>query len=201
MTKKIILAVVGLLLIISLVQIFPVPPYGEDIYPLYRSGYFHELDRLNRVVVYSFLAIKMYRSAEYGWIYLQDLEKEGMVVTVYDAQGRLITAPGTRPGPRDDRIGRFISSRNTKAAILRDGRYQTLLRVEAEERCLICHRQSSRGATLGIMEIDQGADSMAYYSRERVLLFIGLSLLLLALFVLVKRWKPDSDINKLFDKE
>ena len=43
--KIAIITAISIPLLISILQILPVPPYAGNLFPLFRSGYFVELDR------------------------------------------------------------------------------------------------------------------------------------------------------------
>ena len=47
------------LILVSMSQIFSIPPYAGDIFPVYKSGYFKELDRGFSIITDSFIGIKV----------------------------------------------------------------------------------------------------------------------------------------------
>ena len=66
---------VVILLIISIFQIFSIPPYAGNIFSVYKSGYFKELDNGFQVTIDSFLNIKMMSRPVYAWIFLKDIQE------------------------------------------------------------------------------------------------------------------------------
>ena len=72
--KFILIVLVSFLLFLSISQTLSIPPYEDDIFFVYKSGYFSELDRGFEIIKDSFLGIKTMKSPAYAWIFLSDIE-------------------------------------------------------------------------------------------------------------------------------
>ncbi len=204
MKLKIILIVITCaLLAISISQIFSIPPYAGDIYGAYRSGYFSELDRQFRVIKDSFITIKMYTRPAYAWVFLNDMAAaHGIKITVYDAKGNEIPAPGDKSPSTDRRASAIASSLNPQAwSETRGRRYYSAIPVPIEDRCRFCHHAKGSSAIAGVITFERPYDAHIYYSSERTIIFTVISVLLCAMLVLVWRWDPDRKIKELFDKQ
>jgi hypothetical protein len=83
---------------------------------------------------------------------------------------------------------------------VRNGRYFTLLPVKAEGKCSFCHEDVRPGGVVGYMSFEQSYDAHVYYSRERILIFLGISMALMIILFLFIRWDPNRGIKEMFDK-
>ncbi len=93
--KIAIISAISIPLLISILQILPVPPYAGNLFPVFRSGYFVELDRQFEVIRDAFLGIKMMSRPVYAWIFLDDIEKKHAIkITVHNARGEVGESPG-----------------------------------------------------------------------------------------------------------
>ena len=101
--KYILIIFISVLILISILQIFSIPPYAEDIFKVYKSGYFVELEKGCEIIKDSFLDIKMMSKPVYGWIFVSDMKKKhGISIKVFDYRGREVTAPGEIGNFQDD---------------------------------------------------------------------------------------------------
>lgn len=199
--KIALISVAALLLAVSLLQILPVPPWAGDVYPVFKSGYFSELDRQFEVVRDAFLGIKMMSRPEYAWIFLEDIRKgHGIAVTVYNARGEAVKVPGTASPGVDAAVISMVNSVNPAPfAEVRGSRYYAALPAIASEKCRFCHSQQP-GGLVGVITFERGYDAHVYYSRERIIIFSLIATALLGLVFLVARWDPEKKIKELFDK-
>lgn len=199
--KIMLITVTALLLVISLLQVLPVPPYAGDIAPLYRSGYFLELDRQFAVIRDAFLGIKMMGRPEYAWIFLEDMKKDhGLAAAVYNSRGEAVKAPGESSPGVDPAVISLVNSANPVAfSEVRGGRYYTALPVISADRCRFCHAQRP-GALVGVLTFERDFDAHVYYTRERVIIFSLISMALVILLAALARWDPEKKIKELFDK-
>jgi hypothetical protein len=134
--KILFISLVSLLLAVSFSQIFSIPPYGEDVLPVYKSGYFRELDRGNKALAEAFLAIKMYSRPEYAWIFLADTAGDGdMQISVYDGTGVLVPAPGNKSTLRDTEVRKVIHGAQPEYwAQVSGSRYTAVVPLVADAR-------------------------------------------------------------------
>lgn len=185
-------------LITCLTQIFYIPPYADDVFGFYKSGYFSELDREFDVIKESFLGIKMMSKPVYAWIFLEDIKnKYNMDIRVYSTSGALIPAPGEEKSHNDSRVLKLINSLNpvTYTEINKD-KYYCAIPVFIEDKCKFCHSNK----LLGALTFERKFDSYIYYSSERTIIFSILSFLHLILLFFAVKWKPARAIKELFDK-
>ncbi len=192
----------ALLLLISISQIFSLPPYGEDVFPAYKSGYFRELDRGFRIITDSFLGIKTLSRPVYGWIFLEDIKKKyGYTVEVFNSSGIKVSAPGMREDVPDEDVRAVLNSLAPEIETTIDGgRYIAVIPVTAENECRFCHRGYEEGSAVGALRFSRNFDSRVYYTAERVIIFLLLSIILTAALFFVMRWDPDRNVKELFDK-
>jgi hypothetical protein len=203
MKIKIIFALlISFLLLVSMSQIFSIPPYAGDIFPVYKSGYFKELDRGFSVTYDSFIGIKSMARPEYAWIFLSDMEiAHQMKIRVYDYRGYRVPAPGEKLGDPDGGILRVINAINPKPATeIRNGRYVSIVPAVARGECRFCHTRWNSRDVIGAVSFERDYDSRIYYSSERIIIFIAISMILGALLYAVLRWDPGKNIKELFDK-
>jgi len=200
--KYIFLIFLIILMIISISQIFSIPPYAGDIYSVYRSGYFQELDRQFAVIRDSFLGIKMLAKPVYGWIFLEDIRKEHDIeIRVYNSKGYEVLAPGEVEETEDRFIDQLLNSIEAKPVHrIAGGYYFVAFPIRLEKRCRFCHDRQYRKNIIGAMTFKRDYDASIYYSAERVVLFTGISLMLLLFLYVVMRWDPGKKIKELFDK-
>lgn len=71
--KYVFTILISILILVSLSQIAPIPPYADAVRPFYKSGYFRELDREFSIIADAFIAIKSMSRPEYAWVYLNDV--------------------------------------------------------------------------------------------------------------------------------
>jgi len=194
-------ALISFLMLISIFQIFPVPPFAGDIFPVYRSGYFRELDRNNKIVTDSFISIKTMAKPVFAWIFLSDLEKKyGIRIKVYDKSGFQVKAPGKKSVLSDPLIRQIYNSIRPEACSRINGnKYISVFPVFSENKCRFCHNSGNRGV-IGAMSFERDFNSRVFYSRERILIFFVLSIVLGILLFLVLRWDPGKKVKELFDK-
>lgn len=203
MKVKIIFAVlIAGLMVLSITQIFPVPPFADDIFPLYKSGYFNELDRGFGVITDSFIAIKSMARPDYAWIFLSDAGvKHDMKIAVYDYRGYRVPAPGEKIGRPDRDVLRVMNALAPKAhSEIRSGRYCSVIPLFAHGECKFCHTRWNRREVVGALGFERAYDAAVYYSAERKIIFIILTVLLGGLLYAVVRWDPGKNIKELFDK-
>ena len=99
--KYLLMASLGIVLAVSLTQIFPVWPSAGDIYPWYKSGYFS----LKWIVSTerfpdAFVSIMMTSKPEYAWFFLDEIsKKQNVTIHVYDAKGDCVKFPRRNRSP------------------------------------------------------------------------------------------------------
>jgi hypothetical protein len=203
MKIKIIFAIlISFLMLVSISQMFTIPPYAGSIFPVYKSGYFKELDRGFSVINDSFIGIKSMARPEYAWIFLSDMEiAHQMKIRVYDYRGYRVPAPGEKQGDPDVRILRVINAVNPKTASeIRGNRYFSIIPSVARGECRFCHSRLNSREVIGAVSFERDYDSMIYYSSERIIIFMVITMLLGGLLYAVLRWDPGKNIKELFDK-
>ena len=199
--KLVLLTLLGLLMLFCMSQIFSIPPYAEDVYPVYRSGYFQEIEKGFRVISDSFISIKTLSRPEYAWIFLQDMSRDnGIDIRVYDRNGFQVPAPG-RKGAIDRHVAAVIqASRPGMKSEISGGRYITVIPVGLHDRCRFCHSADSGEKLVGALRFERDYDAHVYYTSERVIIFVLLSLAAGLLLVFTARWEPGKTVKELFDK-
>jgi len=203
MKVKLIFAIlISLLMAVSISQIFSIPPYAGDIFPVYKSGYFKELDRGFGVIADSFLGIKSMSKPEYAWIFLKDTGiSHDMKITVYDYRGYAVPAPGEKGSRPDKRIYEVINRVNpAPRSEIRGGRYASVIPLTARGECRFCHTRWNRREVIGAISFERSYDATVYYSSERIIIFVIITAVLGALLYAVLRWDPGRNIKELFDK-
>jgi hypothetical protein len=200
--KYILIVIISVLLVISISQIFTIPPYAGDIYGIYKSGYFSELDSQFSVIKDAFTGIMMMGKPVYGWIFLEDVMKnQGMKIKVYNSEGKLVPAPGETAPESDGRVIRVINSIDPKSHTEVFGlKYFSAMPVFLEDRCRFCHERVSGKNLAGVMTFERPYSAAVYYSAERMIIFMLISIALLGSLVLVIRWDPEKHVKELFDK-
>src|SRR6056297_772558 len=136
--KRFILVILIMLWGVSFVQIFSVPPYAEDVYPVYKSGYFVELERQMGVIADSFLSIKTMSRAEYAWIFLDDVQMHhGITIKVYDSSGMLVPVPGEEEDIPDRNVLEVLHSVNPEPSFFIEGNlYHGIIPFRKQDRCV-----------------------------------------------------------------
>ena len=128
--KHLFIVIISVLMLISLSQVFTIPPYADDIFPIYKSGYFSELDRVFKIIKDSFIGIKTLKNSAYAWIFLKDIEKKNdLAIKVYNYRGHQILAPGVRVEKVDKTVLMILNSARTMNTFwIRKNRWQKHLR-------------------------------------------------------------------------
>lgn len=200
--KYLFVVLTGFLCLVTISQIFTIPPYAGDIFNVYRSGYFRELEKSFSVITDAFIETKMLGKAEYAWVLLEDIgKKHAITIRVYDGSGRLIPAPGQPSSDRDNVVTEILGSMNPGIrSELRGRTIYTAIPAVMEDRCLFCHTPSGKNRIAGVLTFKRGYDAHVYYSSERIIIFSILTALLLSLLFLVIRWDPEKKVKELFDK-
>jgi hypothetical protein len=205
--KKLFTILLILLMAISISQMLPIPPHGDDVYPLYRSGYFSELEKEFVIISDAFLNLKSMEETrygpEYGWIYLDDVSKKfSMKISVYDHEGERVPVPGSRDGQPDERVLAVINSLKPEVSSeIRNRKFQSIIPLFAEGRCKICHTRYSKRMIVGALAFERDYDAHIYYSLERVIIFLMIAIFLGFLLYVLLRWDPGKNIKELFDKK
>ncbi len=200
--KRVLIIVLAVLWGISFIQIFSVPPYIGDIFGIYKSGYFKELERNMYIITDSFLHIKTMTKPEYAWIYLNDLQKRsGISITVYDEQGNLIKAPGMTEMGNNSAVMNVCSDIKPQPQFTVKGRlYHGIIPIYRKSECNFCH-QPSHKPLLGVITYAIPFDGYIYYTSERIILFTIITFAISILLFVVIRWNPYKEIKELFDKK
>ena len=190
-----------ILIIISISQIFTIPPYSEDMYKAYKSGYYTELDRGFNIIKDAFVSIKTMTEPGYGWIFISEMEKKyGFKIKIYDDKGLEIMVPGEKGGAGDEVIQKIVNSPRPEVQdkIIKD-RYFSAIPVVAERNCRFCHRMKNPGDLIGIITFERSYDSHIYYSSERILIFIFVTFILSIFLFIILKWNPGKKIKEMFD--
>jgi hypothetical protein len=199
--KYILIVFVIILLSISVSQMFSIPPYAGNIFSIYRSGYFSELDREFEIIKESFLEIKSKSEPVYGWLFLRRISSvQGIEISVYDRNGYVID----KPGSRGSRIAKDAASvikayRPAPESGISGSEYFSIMPLLAEKRCLFCHKNKNQGDLLGAISFRREYDAHIYYSSERILVFMMISIFLAAVLFFLVKWDPDKKIKEMFD--
>lgn len=190
------------LLLISMSQIFSIPPFSGDIFSFYKSGYFSEIDTQFTVIRDSFLRIKMYSRPEYAWIFLEDMRQEhGINIKVYDVRGNEIPAPGEKlPGTDSVAMKTVHSIQPALNTEIRNNMYYAAVPVPLQNQCKFCHNSSEGARILGVMTFERPFNAYTYYTSERIILFVIISVIISVLLFFTIRWDPEKKIKELFDK-
>ena len=200
--KYFFIAIVTLILFLSIAQTFSIFPYAEDVLPLFKSGYFAEIDRSFELEADSFIRIKMYTQPVLAWAYLSDIEKKhGIIASVYNDKGQLVEAPGIAQNQYNPEVTKILQSGIPKMSYyVRGGKYYAALPIEAKKECGFCHRSKLQNGTIGVITFERDIDSRTYFTFEKRLFFIFLSVALLVLLFAVILWDPERKVKELFDK-
>lgn len=201
--KNMLLAFNAVLLLISISQIFSIPPFSKDIFPVYKSGYFNELDKGFRVIIDAFTAVKTNGRVEAGWVYLNENEKStGIKSVLYNKKGERVIAPSYYDNNKNQDIIKTLTGVNpvTETSI-NSGLYISIIPARAEKKCLICHTSSRENEVIGAFYFERKFDASIYYTSERIIIFSLISLMLLITLIITARWDPERQIKELFDKK
>ncbi len=200
--KYLFIILISLLLLVSLSQIFSIPPYAEDVFPFYKSGYFDELDRGFDAIADSFLAIKSMARPEYAWIFLADISKsQDMRIIVYDYQGYVVTAPGEKGDRPNEAIVALLNSMKPAPHSEISGRnYKLLVPLAVRGECKFCHTRWNKREMAGAISFERKFNAAVYYTSERIIIFICISIVLCGLLFAIVRWDQGKNIKELFDK-
>jgi hypothetical protein len=203
MKVKIIFAIlISALMLVSLSQIFSIPPYAGDIFSVYKSGYFRELDRGFRIIADSFVGIKSMARPEYAWIFLSDVGIANEInIRVYDHRGYCVPAPGEKTGSPDREVLRVIGApKPAMHSEVSGGRYISVIPLAAHGECRFCHKQWNSREMIGALRFERRYDAAVYYSSERILIFVIITMCLGGLLYALLKWDPGKNIKELFDK-
>ena len=200
--KFVFIVLLSVLIMISISQIFNVPPYAEDMFPVYKSGYFNELERGFSIITDSFLGIKSMARPEYAWIFLSDIQAAHSIsIRVYDHQGYHIPAPGEKSARPDERVIAIISKiKPVIQSEIRGRTYATVIPLFLRGECKLCHMRWNKREVVGAVSFERAYDAAVYYSSERIIIFICITIVLGGLLYAVFRWDPGKNIKELFDK-
>lgn len=200
--KVFLITILSFLLLISMSQVFSIPPFSGDIFSFYKSGYFRELDTQFTVIKDAFLRIKMYARPEYAWIFLDDIRNEHAIrIKVYDTGGNEIPAPGEKnPGTDSTALKTVHSLHPAINTIIKNNMYYAAIPIHAEPHCRFCHNSSENSRILGVMTFERPFNAVAYYTSERIIIFVVISLIISLMLFFTIRWDPEKKIKELFDK-
>jgi hypothetical protein len=111
-----------------------------------------------------------------------------------------VKAPGEASPGVDPAVIALVNSSNPSTFNeVRGGRYYAALPVMAAEKCRFCHAQRP-GSLVGVITFERDFDAHVYYTRERVIIFTLIALVLMVLLAALARWDPEKKIKELFDK-
>ncbi len=192
---------VSLFFIISIFQMFPFPPFADDVFPLYRSGYFRELDRQFEVIADAFVSIKTMSRPAYAWIFIEDIKnKHGIEIRVYNSRSELIRTPGeVAPGMDATVIRMSTMPSPSPVSEIRGNRYFSAIPMTAAPRCRFCHTQQEN-TIIGIITFERSFDASTFYGRERSVIFGIIALISAFILLILIRWEPYRRIKEIFDK-
>ncbi len=187
----------GILLIMCLVEIFQIYPGADKILPLYKSGYFNEIDKSNDIITESFLAIKTLTQPVRAWIFLDDVsKKQDIIIKIYDNEGNHVPSPGEKR-ERDLTVAELLAVSNPEIqTVIQDKKYVSRIPLVRTGKCGLCHDRKKIGAIVIVRDYNY----ISYYSLERRLIFIPLAITLLVILLLVAKWDPEKRIKEMFDK-
>ena len=151
------LVLLGIVLAVSVLQMFSVPPYAGDVRALFRSGYFIELDKGFDIIKEAFIGTKMYGRPVSAWILLEDVgSRHGIDIRVYNASGLRVRAPGEAENGGDERVVRVLNSIEPAAySEIIGGRYYSAVPVFMEDRCRFCHDSRQAKKLAGVLTFER----------------------------------------------
>ncbi len=180
---------------------FPIYPFAGDVFSLYKSGYFKELDRQFEIIADAFVGIKTMSRPAYAWIFLEDIQnKHGINIRVYNSRSERVRAPGEVSGGGDDTVIRMSALPSPSSVFeIRGDRYFSAIPLSAAPRCRFCHSQQEN-ALIGVITFERSFNATVFYGRERSVIFGIIALILALLLYGLIRWEPDKRIKEIFDK-
>lgn len=192
----------SLMLIFSILGIFNLPPSTFLQPGINSSGYFKNIDEKYEVIIDSFIGIKILSKPEYAWIFIDEIKKKhNLKIDIFNSKGEQVLMPGFYIDLIDPQALSVVDSKLSKGLSFVDkGIYERIIPVKAEKRCLFCHRKAKEGDFIGVLKFQEKYQSLVYYSHERSLLFLMLSLVIIIVLIQVARWHPYKGVKELFDK-
>ncbi len=190
------------LIIISLLQVFPVPPFADRLYPKFQSGYFAEMKNQQKIIREAFLNIKIDGKPESAWIFLDNLKMEYKIDgKIYNSYGYFVKNPGNLiKGKDEDTIEKIKKGERKISSEIKFNQFISLLPLVAKKRCRFCHKSVREGDIIGYLDIRQPFDAHIYYTGERIFIFSGITLILCVILFLLFKWEPGGKIKEMFDK-
>lgn len=200
--KYFFVSILFVMLIISISQIFSIYPFAENIFKVYKSGYFNELDKQFNVIADSFVQIKYYNKPTYSWLYLNKIEKKyNISIKVYDKTGNRVITPGEKQKNDDSKVLSVInSSEVAEHSEIIDGKYYKILPLKANAECVFCHKSVKKNKIVGVLTFNSPYNTKIYYSSERIIIFVVLSIIIAIILFYTIKWDPEKNIKELFDK-
>jgi len=190
------------LIIVSMFQIFPIPPFADQLYPVYESGYFLEKRQNQEIIRDAFLEIKIHGRSEAAWLFLKNLETAHNIEgKVYNRRGQLVTAPGEKEQDVESDVSAYLK-KNSSAVVssISMNRFSSFLPLKADKRCAFCHKKAKIGEIIGILQLNHPFDAHIYYTGERIFIFLLIICALGGLLFLLLKWEPEGKIKEMFDK-
>ncbi len=214
------ISLISLFILLCFSQIFNIYPSAENVFVYYKSGYFKELDTQFNVIADTFIEMKMMTKAEilkentgsvssheytesvYSWILLDDISKKyGIEIKVYDRNGNYVPIPDVKLKNDNPEVQKLINSVNfNPVSMVKGGYYKYILPVKTEQKCLICHKNTSLNQIAGVLTFSRKYNTYIYYGSERIILFSILAFSAFIMLFFVIRWDPEKNIKELFDK-
>ena len=78
--------------------------------------------------------------------------------------------------------------------------FSTIMPIKLDKECLFCHKSNKKNKIIGAFVFKRGYNGKIYYSAERIIVFLLISILLVFLLFLLFQWDPEQNIKELFDK-
>ena len=200
--KHFLMAALGVVLAVSLLEIFPVWPSAGNIYSWYKSGYFSEIDRQYRTVAECFSQVLMSSKPEYAWFFLEEIEKtQHISVKVYDTKGELVRYPGDHVRGTDETVLRIVRSMNpAEVGAVKGKLYSLAIPLKSEKRYLAYHELLPTKDLAGVLVMEREYDAKIYYTAERKMIFSVISLVCVVFLFIAWLWDPERRVKELFDK-
>ncbi|MCX7679013.1 MAG: hypothetical protein N2316_07315 [Spirochaetes bacterium] len=199
--KYLVVVIIAIFLVVSIIQMFQVFPFSEDIFPVYKSTYFKELDKQFEVIADAFIGIKTKSRPAYAWIFLEDIRhKHSIKINVYNFKGEHVPAPGEIGQMYDEIVIRVASKfRPHPVHQIRNSTYYAAIPLVATPQCGFCHHQQE-GQIVGTLTFERPFNSVFIYGKERALIFGFFALIASILLIIAVRWDPHKRIKEIFDK-
>jgi len=190
------------LIIVSMFQIFSLPPFADQLYPVYESGYFKEIRQNQEVIRDAFLEIKIHGRSEAAWLFLKNLKADHNIKgKVYNRRGQLVTSPGEKEQDIESDVSAYLKkNEDTVVSSISMNRFSSLLPLKADNRCGFCHKKAKNGEIIGVLHLDNAFDAHIYYTGERIFIFLLIICALGGLLFLLLKWEPEGKIKEMFDK-